>query len=103
MASEPKPVLTLITYRASAGNEERLAGLLRTHIARLREMDLLAERPHFAAARADQPGTIVEQFWWLHAGAAEQAKDNSEVQEIWMRLEDLCDGSIERLELKPLD
>ena len=103
MAGEGKPVLALVTYRAAAGNEERLAGVLRTHIARLRELDLLADRPTFAAARLDQPGTVVEQFWWLHRGAAEQAKDNSELQEIWMRLEDLCDGNIERVELSPLD
>src|SRR5436190_1377721 len=98
----PKAVLTLNTYRAKPGNEEQVAGIVRTHWARLDELRLMADKPHFAAARADQPGVFVEQIWWVHAGALEQAQDNSEVQEIWMRLEDLC-ASIERLALEPLE
>jgi hypothetical protein len=97
-----RSVLTLNTYRAKPGNEEQVAGLLRTHWARLDEMGLMADKPHFAASRPDQPGVFVEQIYWVHAGAREQAQDNSEVQEIWMRLDDLC-ASIDRVELVPLD
>ena len=100
----PSPVLTLVTYKARPGSEEELAGVLRTHVARLRELGLIADRPHFAAQRADQPGTFVESFWWAYEGAAELAHDHSEVQELWMRVEDLCvEGGIEHLRLVPLD
>ncbi len=100
----PTPVLTLVTYRARPGSEEELAGLLRTHVARLRELGLVADKPHFAAARADAPGEFVETFWWAHEGAAALAHDHSEVQELWMRAEDLCvPGGIEHVQLSPLD
>jgi len=99
-----KPVLTLITYQARAGSEEELAGLLRTHVARLRELGLVADKPHFAAARADKPGQFVETFWWAHEGAAALAHDHSEVQEMWMRVEDLCvPGGVQQSQLEPLE
>jgi len=60
----PKPILTLVTYQARPGSEEELAGLLRTHVARLRELGLVADRPHFAAQRSDESGRFVESFWW---------------------------------------
>jgi hypothetical protein len=100
----PNPVLTLGTYEARSGCEEELAGILRTHVARLRELDLVADLPHFAAARADAPQRFIESFRWAHEGAAELARDQSEVQELWMRLEDLCVlRGIGRIELVPLD
>jgi hypothetical protein len=55
-------------------------------------------------ARPDAPERFVESFWWAHEGAAELARDHSEVQELWMRLEDLCvPGGIGRIPLVPLD
>jgi hypothetical protein len=102
--SEAGPVLALVQYQARPGCEEQLAGVLRTHWARLRELELVADRPHFAAARPDQPGAFVESFWWAHAGAAQQARDNGEVQELWMRVEDLCVPSgVQHVALQPLD
>ena len=102
--TKDKSVLTLVTYRARPGNEEALRGVLRTHVARLRELGLVADKPHFVAVMKDEPGTVVEQFWWLNEGAAAQAEDNSDVQELWMRVEDLCaDGGIARAELVALE
>lgn len=99
----PKPVLTLVTYKARPGSEEELAGVLRTHVARLRELGLVADRPHFTAA-ADEPGAFVESFWWAHEGAPALAHDHSEVQELWMRVEDLCvPGGVKHVKLSPLD
>jgi hypothetical protein len=99
-----KPVLTLVTYQARPGCEEELAGVLRTHVARLRELGLVADRPHFAAARGDAKGAFVETFWWAHPGAASLAHDHSEVQEMWMRVEDLCvEGGVQHVPLSPLD
>ena len=100
----PRPVLTLVTYQARPGSEEELAGVLRTHVARLRELGLVADRPSFAAARADAPGAFVESFWWSHEGAAALAQDHTEVQELWMRVEDLCvPGGVKHVPLAPLD
>lgn len=98
-----KPVLTLVTYQARPGSEEEMAGVLRTHVARLRELGLIADRPHFAAACPGKPGMFVESFWWAHEGAPALAHDHSEVQELWMRVEDLCipDG-VQQLALSPL-
>jgi TPR repeat protein len=62
----PHPILTLGTYEARPGCEEEVAGILRTHVARLRELGLVADAPHFAAARADAPDRFVESFWWEH-------------------------------------
>ncbi len=100
----PKPLLTLVTYQARPGSEEQLVGLLRTHVARLRELGLIADRPHFVAARPDRPGRFIESFWWAHQGAPALAHDHSEVQEMWMRVEDLCvpDG-VRHVALEPLD
>jgi len=53
-------------------------------------------------ARPDAPERFVESFWCAHKGAAEFARDYSEVQELWMRLEDLC-VAIGRIQLVPLD
>ena len=100
----PKPILTLVTYQARPGSEEELAGVLRTHVARLRELGLIADRPHFAAVRADSPDRFVESFWWAHEGAPALARDHTEVQELWMRVEDLCvPGGVQQHELEPLD
>ncbi|MCA1826240.1 MAG: hypothetical protein ABR567_17915 [Myxococcales bacterium] len=100
----PKPVLALVMYQARPGSEEELAGVLRTHVARLRELGLVADRPHFVAARTDQNGAFVESFWWAHEGAPALAHDHSEVQEIWMRVEDLCvSGGVKHVQLSPLD
>ena len=99
-----KPVLTFVTYQARPGSEEELAGVLRTHVARLRELGLIAERPHFAAARPEKPGQFVESFWWAHEGAEALARDHSEAQEMWMRVEDLCvPGGVQQMALSPLD
>jgi hypothetical protein len=99
-----KPVLTLVQYQARPGSEEELAGVLRTHVARLRELGLVADKPHFVAARTDKAGSFVESFWWAHEGAASLAHDHSEVQEMWMRVEDLCvEGGVQHLQLSPLD
>src|SRR5207253_1916859 len=50
----PNPILTLGTYQARPGCEEELSGILRTHVARLGERGLSADRPYFAAARAGE-------------------------------------------------
>ncbi len=100
----PSPILTMVTYQARPGSEEELAGVLRTHVARLRELGLIADKPHFAAARVDKPGTFVETFWWAHEGAPALAHDHSEVQEMWMRVEDLCvEGGVIHAQLAPLE
>ena len=100
----PKPILTLITYQARSGSEEQLAGVLRTHVARLRELGLVADKPSFVAARTDEPGTFVESFWWAHEGAKALAEDHTEVQELWMRVEDLCvAGGVRSIALAPLE
>lgn len=100
----PKPVLTLISYRARPGSEELLAGVLRTHVARLRELGLVADKPSFVAARTGEPGSFVESFWWAHEGAQALAEDHSEVQELWMRVEDLCvEDGVRPIALSPLE
>ena len=100
----PKPVLTLIHYRARPGSEEQLAGVLRTHVARLRELGLVADLPSFVAARTSEPDRFVESFWWAHEGAPALAGDHSEVQELWMRVEDLCvEGGVHQIPLSPLE
>ena len=100
----PAPLLTVVTYRARAGCEEELAGVLRTRVARLRELGLVAGRPHFAAQVRGAPGRFVASFWWAHEGAPALADDHSEVQELWRRVEDLCaEGGIETALLDVLD
>ena len=102
--SKQKAVLTLVTYQARPGSEEALAGVLRTQVARLRELGLASERPSFVAAVAGKPGSFVESFWWAHEGASQLAHDHALVQELWMRVEDLClEGGIQATQLEPLD
>src|SRR3954465_2863549 len=100
----PSPILTLVTYKARPGSEEELAGVLRTHVARLRELGLVGDQPHFAAAQTGKPGTFVESFWWAHEGAPWLAHDHSEVQELWVRVKDLCvEGGVNHVQLPPLE
>jgi len=100
----PQPVLALVTYKARPGSEEELAGLLRTQVARLRELGLVSDRPSFVAGKEGEPGTFVESFWWSDEGARALARDHSEVQELWMRVEDLCvAGGVRAWSLKPLE
>ena len=84
------PVLVVVSYEAKPGSEEQLAGVLRSHVARLRELGLLAEGPTFVGERLDKPGSFLESFRWRDRGAKDIAHDNPEVMEIWMRMEDLC-------------
>jgi hypothetical protein len=97
-------LLTMVTYRARPGSEEELSGLLRTHVARLRELGLASSRPSFVARVEGAEATFVESFWWQHEGAPHLAGDHGEVQELWMRAEDLClPEGIVRQTLRPLD
>lgn len=98
-----QPILTLVTYTARPGCEEELAGLLRTHVARLSELGLVADKPSWVAAQTDKPGTFLESFYWRDDGAPHLAHDHSEVQEMWMRVEDLCtEGGIQHVKLTQL-
>ena len=100
----PAPVLTLITYTAKPGSEEQVEGLLRTHVARLRELGLVADKPAWVAAVEGQPGMFLESFWWAAAGSRQIAEDSSEIQEIWMRAEDLCvAGGVKHQSLRLLE
>jgi hypothetical protein len=95
--------LTAIEYTARPGCEEELAGLLRTHWARLHELGLVAPLPHWVAEVEGRPGLFLETFSWHDEGSPHLAQDNAEVLEIWMRAEDLCTpGGIRRLLLRPL-
>jgi hypothetical protein len=97
------PVLTVVTYTARPGCEEQLEGILRTHVARLRELGLVADEPAWVGAALGQHGTFLESFWWQDAGSARIAEDSSEIQEIWMRAEDLCvQGGIKHQTLRLL-
>ena len=99
----PAPVLTLVHYQARPGCEEELAGVLRTHVARLREFGLASDLPSFVAARTDRAGAFVESFWWLDQGSEALARDHGELQEMWMRVEDLCvEGGVQHVPLEPL-
>jgi hypothetical protein len=99
----PRSVLTLVNYTAKPGCEEQLEGVLRTHIARLTELGLVADKPHFVAQRSGTQNSFVESFWWRDEGAKHIAHDNSEVQEMWMRVEDLCtEGGVQHTELELL-
>ena len=83
--------MVIVAYRPKPGREAELLDLIRGnrgHVRKLRELDLVTDRPALAMRNAD--GVIVEVFEW-HEGAVEIAHDHPAVQAMWAEFAAVCD------------
>lgn len=81
--------LVIVAYRPRHGREEELVALLREHVPALRKEGLVTEREAIVMQAAD--GTFVELFEWASTEATRVAHARPAVQELWARLEQVCD------------
>ncbi len=81
--------IVIVAYRPKPGRATELAALMSTHLATLREQDLVTDREAITMQAAD--GTVVEVFEWQSAAAIEAAHGNPAVQVMWARYAEVCD------------
>jgi hypothetical protein len=78
------PEIVFALYRPKPGREAELAGIVDTHVVRLRKLGLVTERAPIVA-RSRKDGTIIEAFEWASDEAIRLAHQDPTVQEIWAR------------------
>jgi hypothetical protein len=81
--------IVIVCYRAKAGQQEALRSLVATHVATLRSIGLVTDRPPMAMEAAD--GTVVEVFEWASAEAIAGAHAHPEVLAMWEAFGRVCD------------
>ena len=70
------------------GKDGELAGLMKTHLERLKKEDLVTGRKSIIMRSSD--GTVVEIFEWKSEKAIEQAHTNPNVMKMWSEFEQVC-------------
>ncbi len=83
------PRIVIAAYRPKPGKADVLLSEVRDHVHLLRSEGLATDR-HSVVMRA-KDGTIVEVFEWASPAAIEEAHENSRVQAMWARFEQVCD------------
>ena len=81
--------IVIACYRAKAGQQDALRGLIRDHVATLRAIGLATERVPITMAAAD--GTILEVFEWVSADAIKAAHTHPTVLKMWEAFGAVCD------------
>lgn len=80
--------MVVVVYRPKPGCEQELAALIRTHVFRLRTLNLATDRPSLAMTATN--GDIVEAFEWVSAEAMAKAHEHPAVLEMWAEFEQVC-------------
>ena len=81
--------IVIACYRAKAGQQDALRGLIRDHVATLRAIGLATARAPIAMEAAD--GTILEVFEWVSADAIQAAHGHPTVLKMWEAFGAVCD------------
>lgn len=81
--------IVIVCYKPKAGKTAALKELLRSHVARLRDLGLATERESICMEASD--GTLLEVFEWQSADAIHGAHSNEEVQRMWAQFAEVCD------------
>ena len=81
--------IVIACYRAKAGQQEALRGLIRDHVATLRAIGLATDRAPITMEAAD--GTILEVFEWVSADAIKAAHGHPTVLKMWEAFGAVCD------------
>ena len=81
--------IVIACYRAKAGQQEALRGLIRDHVATLRSIGLATDRAPITMEAAD--GTILEVFEWVSPDAIKAAHGHPTVLKMWEAFGAVCD------------
>ena len=81
--------IVIACYRAKAGQQEALRGLIRDHVATLRGIGLATDRAPITMEASD--GTILEVFEWVSADAIKAAHTHPTVLKMWEAFGAVCD------------
>jgi hypothetical protein len=81
--------IVIACYRPKAGQHDALRALVREHVATLRSIGLVTNRPPIAMEAQD--GTIVEVFEWASADAIKAAHAHPVVHRMWEEYGKVCD------------
>lgn len=80
--------MVLVVYRPKLGRGQDLIKLTRTHVPRLRALNLASDRPALAMTAAN--GDVVEVFEWVSEDAMKRAHEHPVVQAMWDEYEQVC-------------
>ena len=81
--------IVIACYRAKAGQQEALRGLIRDHVATLRSIGLATDRTPITMEAAD--GTILEVFELVSPDAIKAAHGHLTVLKMWEAFGAVCD------------
>jgi hypothetical protein len=81
--------IVIACYRPKPGQDAALHALARTHVATLRSIGLVTDRPPITMQASD--GTIVEVFEWASADAIQAAHGHPAVLKMWEQYAAVCD------------
>jgi len=80
--------IVIVAYRPHTGQEERLLELVKSHVPKLRHLNLATDRTPIVMRAAN--GTILEVFEWASAEAIERAHQHPTVHTMWAEFEAVC-------------
>ena len=81
--------IVIAAYKPKPGQQEQLEKLIASHLAILRNEDLVTDRQSIIMKADD--GTILEVFEWKSKQAIESAHENPAVLKMWQDYAEVCD------------
>lgn len=81
--------IVIACYRPKPGQQEALRSLVATHVATLRSIGLVTDRPSIAMEARD--GTLVEVFEWTSPEAIQAAHTHPTVLAMWEEYGRVCE------------
>jgi hypothetical protein len=90
---QERPETVFCLFRVKAGREEELVKLLGDHGRLLRRLGLAIDEPMAVYRGSDERERpfLIELFQWKSARALDAARKHPEVQDLWERMEPLCE------------
>jgi hypothetical protein len=81
--------IVIACYKPKPGKNEALKELMKTHLPRLKQENLVTDRPSIMMESKD--GTIIEVFEWISDEAIKNAHTNPAVLQMWGEYGEVCD------------
>jgi hypothetical protein len=81
--------IVIACYKPKPGKNETLKALMKTHLPRLKQENLVTDRESIMMEATD--GTIIEVFEWISEEAIQNAHTNAAVLQMWSEYAEVCD------------
>lgn len=81
--------IVIACYKPKPGKNEELKALMKTHLPRLKQENLVTDRESIMMEAGD--GTIIEVFEWVSDEAIKNAHTNPAVLQMWDEYAGVCD------------